>query len=96
MELQCAGRQRGQAVGFTACLDKRDHPAHPADQPAVPTLTKLAAGRYRHTNGSIIEKRPRKRIGRNGYVLAGWAIVVDGREVSRWSSLGVAAEKADD
>lgn len=95
MELQCAGRQRGQAIGLTDCLDKRDHGAHPADQPAVPTLTKIEAGHYRHVSGADIIHRPARRLGRNGHVKAGWAVVVDNREVSRWSSRAVAAEHVE-
>lgn len=57
-------------------------------------LTTIAKGKYQHPNGAIIERRPRTRLGRNGYALAGWAIVVDGRETGRWSTLERAAEEA--
>lgn len=57
-------------------------------------LTKIAAGKYQHPNGLIIEHRGRKRLGRGGYALPGWAILVDGRETGRWSSLKSAAEEA--
>jgi hypothetical protein len=60
-----------------------------------PNLTKISAGRYQHTSGAIITRRSGSRLGRNGFVLAGWAILVDGREVNRWSTLARAAEEAD-
>lgn len=55
-------------------------------------LTALMSGRYQHTSGTIIERRPRGQIGRNGYAYAGWAVVVDGRETGRWSTLARAAQ----
>lgn len=57
-------------------------------------LIKLAAGRYQYAPGVVIEKRPAKRLGRNGFVLAGWAIVRDGREVDRFPTLAKAADRA--
>jgi hypothetical protein len=57
-------------------------------------LTKIKAGQYRHESGALIEKRGRERKGRTGYALAGWAIVVNGRETSRWSTRERAAEEA--
>jgi hypothetical protein len=55
-------------------------------------LVKIEAGKYRHASGAVIEKRGRRTIGRNGYALPGWAILVDGREVNRWATLARAAE----
>jgi hypothetical protein len=55
-------------------------------------LTRIAAGKYQHTSGAIIEKRGRRSIGRNGWAAAGWAIVVDGRETLRYSTLAKAAD----
>lgn len=57
-------------------------------------LAKIAAGRYQRADGVIIEKRGRERRGRTGFALPGWAILVDGREVNRWSTLARAAEEA--
>lgn len=59
-------------------------------------LTKIEGGKYRHASGAIIERRAPGRIGRNGFAYAGWAIVVDGRETSRWSTLARAAEQETD
>lgn len=53
-------------------------------------LIKLGAGRYQYAPGEVIEKRPAKRIGRNGFALAGWAVIKDGREVDRFSTLAKA------
>lgn len=59
-------------------------------------LTKIEGGKYRHASGAVIERRAPGRIGRGGFAYAGWAIVVDGRETSRWSTLARAAEQETD
>lgn len=57
-------------------------------------MTKISAGKYQHPSGAIIEKLPAKRIGRNGFALAGWAVIRNGREVSRWQTLKRATQEA--
>lgn len=58
-------------------------------------LDKLGTSRYYHVpTGAIIEKKGRERRGRHGFALPGWAILVNGREVNRWSTLTRAAEEA--
>lgn len=36
---RCQGRLNGQPVAATVCLQKADHPGHPAEQAARPYLT---------------------------------------------------------
>lgn len=61
---------------------------------ATKALAKVERGHYRHASGLEIKKSPAKRIGRNGFALAGWAILRGGREVGRWSTLERAAREA--
>lgn len=56
-------------------------------------LARTEDGKYRHPSGAVIERRPAVRLGRNGFAYAGWAVIVDGREINRWSTLALAAEK---
>lgn len=57
-------------------------------------LAKLSAGKYAHASGILIEKRPAQRSGRNGFRLAGWALIEAGREIAREATLTRANEQA--
>lgn len=59
---------------------------------ATAALTRIAAGKYQHASGAIIERRGRETRGRNGYVLPGWAIIVNGRETDRFSTRAKAVQ----
>lgn len=58
-------------------------------------LTNIGPSKYQHANGTVIEKRPARRIGRNGHANAGWAIIREGREVTRYSTLKRAAAEVE-
>jgi hypothetical protein len=58
------------------------------------TMKKLATGIYQFSATVTIEKKGREKRGRLGYALPGWAIIVDGREINRWSTLARAEEEA--
>lgn len=57
-------------------------------------LKNIGPSKYQHANGTVIERRPAKRLGRNGHAKAGWAVIRDGREVGRWGTLKRAAVEA--
>lgn len=42
-----------------------------------------------------IAKRPRTTLGRNGYALAGWAVVIGGREIDRKATKRAALKVLD-